>query len=162
MAVARVGGGWSGARCQFELGRLLTCTGPSINLHHPFILNALHFYATSMCELKNQNRYLKVKGTHKHICLNPSLTIGTICEAQQRASLGLIDPSGRHLTPNPTLKLPLKITRQECARNMGLLRYVRVQPIKRKTKKTNNVMADCKRQWNRTSQFTLHYMSERT
>ena len=37
--------------------------------------------------------------------LNPSLTIGTICEAQQRTSLGLIDPSGGHLTPhhNPPL-----------------------------------------------------------
>ena len=31
--------GQTGQRCQFELVRLLTGTGRSINLHHPFMLN---------------------------------------------------------------------------------------------------------------------------
>ena len=93
MAVASLG------RCQFELGRLLSGTGRSINLHHPFMLNTTHFYAPSMCGSKSQNRYVKVKGAHTYICSNP---IGTICEAQQGASLGLIDPPSNPQPAQPS------------------------------------------------------------
>ena len=87
-------------RCQFELGRLLTGTGRSINLHHPFMLNTRHFYeAPSMCGFKSQNRYVKVKGTHTYVQnqILPWLSALFVRHNSAQAWGWLI----RHLTPSP-------------------------------------------------------------
>ena len=94
MAAASLG------RCQFELGRLLSGTGRSINLHHPFMLNTRHFYeAPSMCGFKSQNWYVKVKGTHTYVQnqILPWLSALFVRHNSAQAWGWLI----RHLTPSP-------------------------------------------------------------
>ena len=108
MAVASLG------RCQFELGRLLSGTGRSINLHHPFMLNTTHFYAPPVCGFKSRTDMWKWK-VHTHIYVQ--ILSGLFVRHNRAQAWGWLI---RHLTPSqPNPQTSPQIRRQECTRNIS-------------------------------------------